>query len=61
MVAHNFESFVLPFRQRDPEPGVDINDLPAVHANEVMVRGRLRIKTHFKRVHGKFFDKSSLL
>ena len=61
MVADDFESFLFHFRQVDPEPGVNIDDLPAVHTDEVVMRGGLRIKTHLHRIHRKLFYESSLL
>jgi hypothetical protein len=60
MIADDFESFLFHFRQVDSEPGVNIDDLSAVHTDEMMVGRRLRVKAHLHRIHGELSNESSL-
>jgi hypothetical protein len=60
MVADDFESFLFHFWQVDLEPRVNIDNLSAVNADEMMVGSRLRVKTHLNRIHGEFSNESSL-
>jgi hypothetical protein len=60
MVPDDFESFLFNFWQVDLKPGVNIDDLSAVHTDEVMVGSWVRVKAHLNWVHGEFSDESSL-